>query len=158
MIDDLLHNRYRIVDKLGFGGYSTVWLARDETHERFVALKVGVSGSSSSRREATILQGLHGPAPSSQHQGPHGTSEMTSDHTLPRILDTFEVSGPNGIHTCYTLNPCQGSLKEASFSRLFPVQVARALAARLARAVAYLHSQGIVHGGLFLYHISSRVS
>ena len=27
MIDDLLHNRYRVVDKLGFGGYSTIWLA-----------------------------------------------------------------------------------------------------------------------------------
>jgi hypothetical protein len=30
MIGDVLHDRYRIVDKLGFGGYSTVWLARQD--------------------------------------------------------------------------------------------------------------------------------
>lgn len=29
MIGDVLHERYQIVDKLGYGGYSTVWLARD---------------------------------------------------------------------------------------------------------------------------------
>ena len=27
--DDLVDGRYRLVDKLGYGGYSTIWLARD---------------------------------------------------------------------------------------------------------------------------------
>lgn len=157
VIDDLLHNRYRIVDKLGFGGYSTVWLAQDETSQRFVAVKVGISGSSSSRREAAILQHLFGSTARSQNQGLDAAAKVTADYALPRILDTFDVSGSNGIHTCYTLTPCQGSLKEASFSRLFTVQVARALAARLTRAVAYIHSRGIVHGGLFLYSINRKL-
>jgi hypothetical protein len=29
MVGDMLKDRYHIVDKLGFGGYSTVWLAQD---------------------------------------------------------------------------------------------------------------------------------
>lgn len=29
MIGDMLNQRYRVVDKLGFGGYSTIWLAVD---------------------------------------------------------------------------------------------------------------------------------
>lgn len=29
-IGELLHDRYRIITKLGFGGFSTVWLARDQ--------------------------------------------------------------------------------------------------------------------------------
>lgn len=40
-IDDFLHNRYRMVDKLGFGGYSTIWLARDEIDKHYVAVKLG---------------------------------------------------------------------------------------------------------------------
>ncbi|GKZ64950.1 hypothetical protein AnigIFM63309_000378 [Aspergillus niger] len=34
MVGDLLHNRYCIVDKLGSGGYSTVWLAHDTVIKR----------------------------------------------------------------------------------------------------------------------------
>lgn len=29
MIGDVLHDRYRIVDKMGYGGYSIVWLSYD---------------------------------------------------------------------------------------------------------------------------------
>ena len=28
-IGDVLHSRYQVVGKLGYGGYSTVWLCRD---------------------------------------------------------------------------------------------------------------------------------
>ncbi|KAH9878067.1 hypothetical protein J1614_003284 [Plenodomus biglobosus] len=43
-----------------------------------------------------------------------------------------------------------GSLAEAKFSRLFPIRVARALAAKLAIAVAFVHSRGFVHADLHL--------
>lgn len=46
MIGDVLHGgRYRVVDKLGFGGYSTVWLARDTQARRYVAVIVGTTKS-----------------------------------------------------------------------------------------------------------------
>ena len=76
---------------------------------------------------------------------------MNASTTLLRILDTFDIHGPNGIHKCYTLIPAQGSLREASFSRLFPVQVARTLAAKLATVVAFVHSRGFVHENLSCY-------
>jgi hypothetical protein len=43
-IGDVLHNRYRIIHKLGWGGFSTVWLARDEETNSDVALKILVAG------------------------------------------------------------------------------------------------------------------
>lgn len=141
MIDDLLHNRYRIVDKLGFGGYSTIWLARDETAKRYVGVKIGISRPSLPRREPEILRALSGSGSSSEANCDAGAA-------VPTILDAFNVCGPNGTHPCYTLTPAQGNLKEASFSRLFPIKVARALAAKLAHAVAFVHSRGFVHGGL----------
>jgi serine/threonine-protein kinase SRPK3 len=147
MIDDLLHNRYRIVDKLGYGGYSTIWLARDEILKRNVAVKIGISSPSLPRREIEVLRALYS---SRSNLHAHTGSVMDSCTALPSVLDAFDIDGPNGTHACYTLTPAQGSLKEASFSRLFPIQVARALAARLATAVASVHSRGLVHGGLFV--------
>lgn len=44
-IDDLLYGRYRIIDKLGYAGYSTIWLAHDDRQKHLVAVKVGVSSS-----------------------------------------------------------------------------------------------------------------
>lgn len=147
MIDDLLHNLYRIVDKLGYGGYSTIWLARDEILKRYVAVKIGISSPSFPRREIEVLRALHS---SRSNLQAHTGSAMDSCTALPSVLDAFDIDEPNGTHACYTLTPAQGSLKEASFSRLFPIQVARALAARLATAVASVHSRGFVHGGSFV--------
>ncbi|SMY24981.1 unnamed protein product [Zymoseptoria tritici ST99CH_1A5] len=145
MIDDFLHDRYRIVDKLGHGGYSTVWLARDETAKRYVAVKIGISSPSPSRREPDSLQALHASISSSID-----ASQRTA---LPSISDAFDIHGPNGTHTCYTLTPAQGNLKAASFSRLFPARVARALAAKLATTIAFVHARGFVHGDLHLRNV-----
>ena len=38
-----LCGRYRIVHKLGFGSFSTVWVARDERADRYVAIKIAVA-------------------------------------------------------------------------------------------------------------------
>lgn len=64
MIGDTLQERYQIVDKLGFGGYSTVWLARDLRLEQYVAVKVGIADNpdrDSLRRELKALQTLSTP-------------------------------------------------------------------------------------------------
>lgn len=43
-IGDVLAHRYRIEHKLGHGGFSTVWLARDIQAEKDVALKIMIPG------------------------------------------------------------------------------------------------------------------
>ena len=45
-IGDNLQERYRIVHKLGYGSFSTTWLARDEQLAKYVAVKVGTADSS----------------------------------------------------------------------------------------------------------------
>lgn len=144
MIGDVLHRRYRIVDKLGFGGYSTIWLARDSRQGQYVAIKVCIADASP--HESNILKAL---ASSSTHPG---------QKSIPYPLDEFEVHGPNGTHLCYTMIPARCNLKEASFSRLFTLEVARALSASLVLAIAYTHSRGYVHGGLLLQDFSSNLT
>lgn len=44
-IGEVLINRYVIVQKLGWGHFSTVWLAKDIKFNTFVALKIQRSAS-----------------------------------------------------------------------------------------------------------------
>ncbi|EGE77728.2 CMGC/SRPK protein kinase [Blastomyces dermatitidis ATCC 18188] len=144
MIGDMLHERYRIVDKLGFGGYSTVWLAQDTHLKRYIAVKVGIANSLP--HETKILRALSAPLPLSSFLHPGRNS-------IPFILDEFKLHSPNGTHPCYTMTPARCNLREVSFSRLFPLEVTRALSGGLAVAIAYLHSRGYVHGDIHLRNI-----
>lgn len=138
-IGDHLYQRYRVVHKLGYGTFSTTWLAWDKTFSRYVAVKAGTADSG--QKEVDILTRLSN---STLQDGNRGKELI-----LP-MLDRFSVHGPNGTHPCFVAAPAQCSLadaKEASGSRLFQLPVARSLAAQLAIAVAYIHKQGLVHGG-----------
>lgn len=119
MVADVLQDRYHILDKLGFGGYSTVWLARDTHLQRHVAVKINTANRSL-RREAKLLKALSAPAPKPSPVHPERG-------LVSAFLDEFKVRGSNGEHTCYTMAPAQCNLREISFSRLFHLEVGRAL-------------------------------
>ncbi|UPL04352.1 hypothetical protein LCI18_015286 [Fusarium solani-melongenae] len=144
-IGDHLHQRYRVVHKLGYGTFSTTWLAQDETLSKYVAVKVDTADSD--QKEVDILTHLSNPTLQDGNRG--------KELILP-MLDRFSVHGPNGTHPCFVTAPARCSLadaKEASGSRLFQLPVARSLAAQLAIAVAYTHKRGLVHGDLHLGNI-----
>ncbi|KAJ5210123.1 hypothetical protein N7491_009933 [Penicillium cf. griseofulvum] len=103
MVWDVLRDRYHIVDKLGFGGYLTVWLARDTHLHRYVAVKVNTANPLP--RESKVLKALSAPLPwpSPVHPG---------RGSIPVLLDKFKVRGPNGENTCYTVAPAQCNLRE----------------------------------------------
>ena len=141
-IGDVLQQRYRIVHELGYGGYSTVWLAYDDEAHRFVSLKIPIADPpvDCHAREAKAL-----------HDLAHATTPAQDAHPGRRcflpVLDTFKVEGPNCTHACYTMEPTRDSVDQAKENRLFPLPVVRALAGALVQAVAYIHSSGYVHGG-----------
>ena len=69
---------------------------------------------------------------------------------LPRVMDNFALESPNGYHQCQVVEAARCSLaatKEASWIRLFPLQVARCLAAQLVFAVHQVLNLGYVQGG-----------
>jgi serine/threonine-protein kinase SRPK3 len=144
-VGDTLHDRYLIVDKLGCGGYSTVWLARDTRQNRYVAVKIAVADSLPPR----------GASPPGTIQVWASTNRPTALDAISRAskdvaahsMDEFFVHGPNGKHACFVTLPAQCDLREASFSRIFPIDVARALSASLVLSFAYVHSRGYAHGG-----------
>ncbi|RXG41449.1 hypothetical protein VDGE_05247 [Verticillium dahliae] len=137
-LNDKLQERYSIIEKLGHGSHSTIWLARDEKLSRYVAVKIGIADHSS--KEAQILEQLSA-CPIND----------LSDRLLPPVLDHFKLIGPNGTHSCLVTTPARCSLVEALKDYdLFPLDAARSLAAQLVIAVARIHTLGIVHGDIHL--------
>jgi serine/threonine protein kinase len=150
-IGDRLHDRYKIVHKLGFGSFSTTWLARDEQAARYVAVKIAVA-ETEYPPESDILRLLGNTEPAIEIS--------SSQAAIPPILDEFEITGPNGSHQCLVTAPARMSVaesREASYKRIFQPPVARAIAAQLIQAIAFLHSRGVVHSDLHEGNILLRL-
>lgn len=140
--DELCDGRYLVVNKLGFGTFSTVWLAKDRSNDRYVALKILQAEASISCNEANILR----------HLEAHRTNmpSANGEDCVPTLLDTFHIDGPNGRHVCLVSQPAACSIaysRDISIVWVFPLQVARAIAAKVIMGVYYLHRSGVVHGG-----------
>lgn len=143
--DTLFDGRYRIVHKLGAGGFSTVWLARDEIKKTYVSLKILQAKAS---EDCTELK--------TQEQLERSSSNFGSDH-VSLLQDHFFIEGPNGrhaalvyaiagpsIHSLYTRDGAvRGSYRLRS-------DLARKAAFQTTKALEYVHNAGVVHGGQYI--------
>ncbi|KAF8970970.1 hypothetical protein BDZ97DRAFT_1901936 [Flammula alnicola] len=93
-----LGGRFVIVRKLGWGQYSSVWLAKDKKDDRFVALKIltcevtsvlGKTGNDKRSDELCMLQKITAARP--EHR------DFKHNITL---YNSFEFHGPHGKHLC----------------------------------------------------------
>lgn len=130
-------NRYRVVHKLGAGGFSTVWLARDLTGQRWVALKFIVAAESdnyNARSSAIISDPI-----------------LASSELLVSPEREFWVDGPNGRHLCFVLpfvGPNLATLSSGIYSRISSRSSAN-LSMQAAQAMALLHTRERCHGGMY---------
>lgn len=94
--------RYTVIEKLGWGHFSTVWLCHDKqarnTKHEFIALKV--QKSAQHYREAAIdeIELLNTISNAAKAKlSPHGEE---FNFNVVRLLDHFDHVGPNGKHVC----------------------------------------------------------
>ncbi|KAL9017910.1 MAG: hypothetical protein Q9185_004771 [Variospora sp. 1 TL-2023] len=140
-IGDVYSNgRYRIVHKLGFGTYSTVWLARDSRLEQYVALKILAAEPSKESTESRIIRHI------SQYSE---KSNRIGKAFVSPVLDEFEFDGPNGQHRCLVTEPARCSLAESKTEPpwIFRVDFARAIATQTILGLRAIHACNVVHGG-----------
>lgn len=129
--------RYRVIHKLGAGGFSTVWLAQDLPDRRWVGLKfiVAVESEGYIARSSAII----------------ADSVLVSSELLVKPEREFWVDGPNGRHLCFVLpfvGPNLATLSSGIYFRIssrFSVN----LSMQAAQAMALLHSRGRCHGGMY---------
>ncbi|KAI1230948.1 hypothetical protein IHE44_0008383 [Lamprotornis superbus] len=91
-IGDLFNGRYHVIRKLGWGHFSTVWLAWDIHGRRFVAMKVVKSAehyTETALDEIKLLKSVRNSDP----------SDLSKERVV-QLLDDFKISGVNGSHIC----------------------------------------------------------
>ena len=140
--DDIL-GRYTVIHKLGYGGFSTVWLAKDKVAGRYVALKIIVASIQHDCKELGILQKLA--KEPKYHPG---------QDCVVSLLDNFTIEGPNGRHVCLVSQVAGPSITSLNYSpgavagsRRLKAQLALKVAKQTVQALDFVHSQGLCHGG-----------
>ena len=180
-IGDEFHNgRYRILHRLGHGLHSTVWLALNQHYQsnsysndlphlryRYVAVKILAADAPDEKYDGHILRQLR-PEPQPKDifayiflrlfDTPKDARETSGGEFVVSLLDEFEVQGPNGLHRCVVtelLGPTVKAIKSCSENAgLLPLEIGRRIIVQCAKGLAFLHSHGIVHGGLYALTLS----
>ena len=158
--DVFADGRYKVLHKLGFGGSSTIWLARDSVSGMLVALKILAAFKSTEPKdeieELVISRKLDTLISSTRN---------AARHNIQTIKDSFIEEGPNGTHICLVSELAGPSVFAMSFfgcegrlegSKRLRGDLAKNVAKQTAAAVELMHSAGLVHGGsLTLFHNSA---
>ncbi|TRM65977.1 kinase-like domain-containing protein [Schizophyllum amplum] len=139
--DTFKNGRYRVVRKLGWGHFSTVWLVKDTQTSCHTALKVVKSAgryAETARDEIKLLSRVASVSP--LHPG--------REHIVS-FLDSFTHQGPEASHICIVFEPLGENLL-ALIERNKKKGVPRALVKIIARqallGLQYLHDEcDLVH-------------
>ncbi|XP_039489505.1 SRSF protein kinase 3 isoform X6 [Drosophila santomea] len=141
VIGDIFDNRFRVVRKLGWGHFSTVWLCRDLKDEKYVALKVVKSAPhyiETAADEIRLLEAIRDADPMDVKR-----------ERIVRLMNHFTVRGVNGMHTCLVFEALGCSLYKLivknNYQGLGIAQV-RNIIRQVLEGLDYLHSKcSIIH-------------
>ncbi|KAG1453500.1 hypothetical protein G6F46_005261 [Rhizopus delemar] len=138
------NGRYIICRKLGWGHFSTVWLAFDTLQDRHVALKIVKSAhryTESALEEIKLLESVR-----STNSASKGWQHVA------QLLNYFWHEGPHGKHACMTFEVLGESLlslmKRYNYKGI-PQPIVKRIAKQVLEGLDYLHREcGIVHTDL----------
>ncbi|KAJ6136936.1 serine-threonine protein kinase [Penicillium chrysogenum] len=147
-IGQALNNRYQIIKSLGWGRYSTVWLAKDQVDLSYKAIKVlreDCYGGECNIFELEILKCLS-----------EGDITHPGYRHVSRLLDNF-------VHdrcVCLVLEPMAEHMKDFCFffrDAKIPNDILKRITKQLLSALDYAHSMGIIHADIKQDNIMVRI-
>lgn len=135
------NNKYTLVRKLGWGHFSTVWLAKDNDKNCHVAMKIVKSAKHYTETAIDEIKLLDKVTTSDIHHPGH-------KHVI-QLLDTFMHKGPNGIHAVMVFEVLGENLLgliRKYKHRGIPVMYVKQIAKQLLSALDFLHRKcGVIH-------------
>ncbi|OIW30105.1 serine/threonine-protein kinase SRPK3 [Coniochaeta ligniaria NRRL 30616] len=153
-LGDVLGQRYRVIRKLGYGSFGTVWLAIDLTRlSSYIALKI-YAANVDSANELSI------------HQYLSANCQRDANSKFVLLLsDYFTLQGPNGKHICFVTKPMGPSIStflNASFeeydplnppTRRFSTSRNKHILKSILSGLKFLHDNNVTHGDLQLGNV-----
>ncbi|KAM4065006.1 kinase [Hirsutella rhossiliensis] len=142
--DELHGGQYRVIHKLGHGGYATVWLCRDQhvVTPSYVAVKILVGSQTENKSRELLL------AADLQRQS---IDKVPFGQRLCLPLGQFMSHSPNGTHICLVfpvLGPVIRDAVDIFDGEESAMHIAQEVSRQAVGALAALHSRGICHGDL----------
>ncbi|KAH7689892.1 Non-specific serine/threonine protein kinase protein [Dioscorea alata] len=140
--DSFAAGRYIAQRKLGWGHFSTVWLAFDTHSKKFVALKIQKSAAEFAQAALHEIELLSAIA----------EGDPSNSKCIVRLLDHFKHAGPNGQHLCLVIEFLGDSLlRLIRYNRYRGIGLnnVRDICMPILIALDYLHRElGVIHTDL----------
>ncbi|XP_063740901.1 SRSF protein kinase 1a isoform X2 [Eleginops maclovinus] len=140
-VGDLYNGKYHVIRKLGWGHFSTVWLAWDIQVKRFVAMKVVKSAehyTETAVDEIKLLRSVRNSDPNDPNR------EM-----VVQMVDDFKISGINGTHVCMVFEVLGHHLLKwiiKSNYQGLPLPCVKSIIRQVLQGLDYLHTKcQIIH-------------
>ncbi|KAI0648588.1 kinase-like domain-containing protein [Trametes meyenii] len=160
--DAFSDGRYVVVRKLGWGHFSTVWLAKDTKMNRHVALKIVKSApryTETALDEIKLLQRLITsstpplqPTPENPNPNPSPSATHPGRSHVISFLDHFRHKGPNGTHVCMVFEVLGENLLgliKRHQNKGVPMHLVRQIAKQILLGLDYMHRCcGVIHTDL----------